>query len=134
MNKPKQTRLYEAIQKLAPASLTSTYSVDDLISDSFLSYAQKFPGYLEGTEELDLEQLKSIVKNFRIARNRHKYRVHSTANMTAEDLEQFARGRVVIEEEVGTTDTFELLRDIFINELARRNIQVNPRATQGLLE
>lgn len=121
----KQAKLYRVIQKLAPASLKSTYQRDDLIHDAFLDYLKKHPEYLSKSEPIDQELAKKLVYHRRISNDRPKYPTHRTSQFDAADLELIARNRLVFDEETyAPSKTYIAIRELFTQELTNRNLKL----------
>lgn len=125
-NKKKlQSKLYQLIQQLAPASLKSTYQRDDLIHDAFLDYLKKHPGYLASNEPINRELAQKLVYHRRISNDRPKYRTHRTTQFDAADLELIARNLLVLDEKiVAPSQTYIAVRELFTKELTKRGLEL----------
>ena len=85
---PKVDDLYLAILKLAPnIPKSALYTKDDLISEVYLLATKK------GLDQP--ADLKKLVREASYRKYRPKYRSHSTANLSAEELLLYCNDRVV---------------------------------------
>lgn len=103
-------QLFRFIQQLAPnLKKSSLYTRDDLIADVYLKATEL------GLTINNKEQLQKLVKAYSIQQYRVKYSRHSTANYTAEDLEQFCRHLLVNQvDQVKGVTLYDYLRQAYI--------------------
>jgi hypothetical protein len=102
--------LHQAINQLLPnLKSTSLYTKADLLADVYLEAATN------KVNPEDTEQLEKIVKKYAFRQYRVKYPRHSTANFTAEDLEQYCRHMVVTQKDSETIkpSLFDYLRQAY---------------------
>jgi len=91
---PRTNDLYDLIAKLAPNIPSHfLYTRDDLISEVYLKAVTL---KLTSTQALEI---KKLVVEASYSRYRPKYKSHSTATYTAEELEIYCRERLVLPED-----------------------------------
>jgi hypothetical protein len=102
--------LHQAIEQLLPnLKATSLYTKADLLADVYIEAATN------KVDPEDIGQLEKIIKKYTFKQYRVKYPRHSTANFTAEDLEQYCRHMVITQEnlEVVQPTLFDYLRQAY---------------------
>lgn len=125
LSQRQQLKLWAAVESLKSRNTDAIFESGDLKSCVFIGYLDRDPEFLTVDKPVDAELLRKVYTNHNIARYRHKYPVHSTANYTAEQLELSARRRLVLEEDsADTSDLYLALRALIDDELTRRNLSL----------